>query len=179
MVRRNEMKRALVVYESLFGNARAVAGQVAEGLRDGFDVQVAEVSEAPKAIDDDVALIVVGGPTHQLGMTKPASRRHATAQYAEAPAASDVGLRDWLGALQAPGGASAATFDTRLRRPTILRKLDHANKSEQRALRRHGMRIVVPAEKFLVESATGPLCAGELDRAREWGRRLASLADVR
>jgi hypothetical protein len=31
------------------------------------------------------------------------------------------------------------------------------------------------SESFLVAESEGPLAEGELDRAREWGRKLASL----
>lgn len=169
------MKQALVIYETLFGNARAAAQSVADGLSEGCDVRLMDVSQAPSVIPDEVDLVVVGGPTHQLGMTRPSSRRSAAAQYPEAPKDPGPGLREWLSAVQAPKGTSAAAFDTRLNHPAVLRKLDHASRSEQRMLRRRGMRMIAPAEDFLVETATGPVAAGELDRAREWGRKLATL----
>ena len=39
--------RALVVYESMFGNTELVARQVADGLSGYGEVEVREVSEAP------------------------------------------------------------------------------------------------------------------------------------
>jgi len=91
--------RALIVYESLFGNSKSVAEAIGEGLRTHADVAVIDVRSAPAAIDD-VDLLVVGGPTHQLGMTRPASRRRAETQYVEAPPAAQTGLREWIGTLQ-------------------------------------------------------------------------------
>ena len=38
--------RALVVYESMYGNTRAVAGDIADGLRADFEVTVVPVAEA-------------------------------------------------------------------------------------------------------------------------------------
>jgi len=32
--------------------------------------------------------------------------------------------------------------------------------------------VVTPAESFFVDTTTGPLCAGEADRARRWGAAL-------
>ncbi len=56
--------KALVVYESMFGNTEQIARAVAAGLEESVDVQVAEVTDAPTEPDPDVALIVAGGPTH-------------------------------------------------------------------------------------------------------------------
>ena len=39
--------KALVVYESMFGNTEQIARAIAEGLGQSIDVQVAEVSKAP------------------------------------------------------------------------------------------------------------------------------------
>ena len=39
--------KALVVYESMFGNTEQIARAVAAGLAESVDVQLAEVAEAP------------------------------------------------------------------------------------------------------------------------------------
>jgi flavodoxin len=39
--------KALIVYESMFGNTEQIARAVAEGLAESVDVQVAEVADAP------------------------------------------------------------------------------------------------------------------------------------
>ena len=54
---------ALVVYESMFGNTRQIAEAVAEGLGSAMEVRVVEVGTAPPVVGEDVALLVVGGPT--------------------------------------------------------------------------------------------------------------------
>ena len=50
----------LVVYESMWGDARTVADAVASGI--GGDVDVVAVSEAPVPVPAEVELLVVGGP---------------------------------------------------------------------------------------------------------------------
>ena len=52
--------RALVVYESMWGNTEQVARAVAEGLGRRVEVVVGEVSRVPTEAADDVDLLVVG-----------------------------------------------------------------------------------------------------------------------
>ena len=167
--------RALIVYETLFGNAKSVAEAIGDGLRTRADVDVIDVRSAPETIDD-VDLLVVGGPTHQLGMTRPTSRRQAETQYEEAPPAAQTGLREWIGGLAVPAGTAVAVFDTRLNHPGVLRALDHAAGTTRRMLENRGAHAVAPPQRFLVDSATGPLLPHEIDRAREWGETLLSVA---
>ena len=42
--------RALVVFESMFGNTKTIADGIAEGLSDHMEVQAVEVSDAPARI---------------------------------------------------------------------------------------------------------------------------------
>src|SRR5262245_29362950 len=101
--------RALLVYESMFGCTREVAGAVAQGLADaGFDVDLREVGEAPTDVVGEVDLLVVGAPTHAFSLSRPSTRRDAVRQGAPA-AAAETGLREWLGALTTdPGHRPAA-----------------------------------------------------------------------
>jgi flavodoxin len=69
--------RALIVVESWFGNTRAIAGAVAEGLGGFMTVDVTEIGDAPARVAPDVDLVVVGGPTHAFGMSRPSTRRPA------------------------------------------------------------------------------------------------------
>jgi flavodoxin len=62
--------RAVVVYESMYGNTHLVAGAIGAGLGTVFDVCVVPVSEASAAVLDGADLVVVGGPTHAHGMSR-------------------------------------------------------------------------------------------------------------
>jgi flavodoxin len=55
--------RALVIYESMYGNTRAVAGHMADGLRADYEVTVVPVAEAGAELVAGTGLLVVGGPT--------------------------------------------------------------------------------------------------------------------
>ena len=163
---------ALVVYESIWGNTRAIAEAVAEGLG-GAGVRTAagaaDLAEPPR-------LLVAGGPTHMHGLTTARSRRMAVegakedGSTTEEAAADDVGLRQLLRALPEGGGSAAAAFDTRLDRAAAI--TGSAARGIARRLRRRGYHVLA-AESFLVEDSEGPLEEGELERARAWGAALA------
>lgn len=162
--------RALVVYESMYGNTKQVAEAVASGLGEQITVETVEVGAAPAA-PDDIDLLVVGGPTHQFGMSRPDSRASA-AKEAEGPLVSaGIGIREWITSLPKARGTAAATFATNIRKPWLP---GSAGKSAAKRLRSLGYRLVVSPEIFRVEGGTGPVTDGELERAAEWGRALAS-----
>lgn len=170
------MATAVVVYESLFGDAEKIARAVADGLATHLDVEVMAAKDAPPELGADVRLIVVGGPNHATGMPRPSTRKGAVESYgAGAVADTSTGLHEWLEAATAPGGISAAAFDTRMDHPKLITKLDHASRTEEKLLHKLGANLVAPAEHFLVADAKGPLVGGEEDRARLWGRAIAEI----
>jgi flavodoxin len=63
--------RALVVYESMYGNAHVVASNVADGLRADFEVTLVPVAEASWDLVADADLLVAGAPTHMHGLSTP------------------------------------------------------------------------------------------------------------
>src|SRR5215467_8234767 len=100
--------RALVVYESMYGNTRAVAVEIAAGLAATHEVTVVPVNRASRELVAAADLIVAGSPTHMHGMPTETSRRSAaeTARKQGSglvldPDASSQGLRAWLAGLDA------------------------------------------------------------------------------
>ena len=77
--------RALVVFESMFGNTEKIAAAIGEGLATRMPVDVVEVGIAPLDIDADTVLLVVGGPTHAFGMSRPQTRQDAVKQAGGTP----------------------------------------------------------------------------------------------
>jgi hypothetical protein len=168
------MARALVVFESVFGDARAIAQAIAGGLSARFPVDVVAATDAPVEIGPDVELLVVGGPNHGFSMPRPSTREGAITQYGAQIADTTRGLHEWLDSVRIAGGATrAAAFETRSDHPKLLVKMDHAARTEEKVLRGHGLAILAPAEHFYVTDAKGPLADGEEDRARQWGATLA------
>ena len=168
-------ERALVVYESIYGNTRAVAEAIAEGIGDGADAR--PPGEVDAATLDGADLLVVGGPTHMHGLTSSMSRSMAAKAAEEEsdveldPAATaGPGLREWLSGLS-NAGARAAAFDTRIdRSPTLT---GTAARGIAKRLRRRGYELIAVPESFFVDDSEGPLAEGELERARRWGQALA------
>ena len=161
--------KALVIYESLYGNTETIARAIAEGLRKKFDVTVADVGTMPRAFG--MNLLVVGGPTHAFGMSRPSTREQAAQQGTVRPQAIDVGVREYLDCSPMLAGLAAAAFDTKVDKPFLPGSAAHR---AQRGLRRLGCHIVLPAESFLVSGSAGPLKADEEERARKWGTALAA-----
>jgi len=170
--------RAMVVYESMFGNTRVIADAIAKGLEPVGIVVVVPVPEAGHEMLADVDLLVVGGPTHFHGMSRTRTRKWAAAT-AQKPKndlvldrdAQGPGVSDWLRSL-GHGHTKVAAFDTRFRGPAVLR--GRASRVISRKLRRHGFEVVLKPESFFV-TLQNQLEPGEEARAQEWGKRLAAI----
>jgi hypothetical protein len=172
--------RALVIYESMFGNTKSVAQAVALGLAATFEVELTEVDDAPSELPKGLALLVVGGPTHAFGLSREGTRDDARRQLPAGQAApSSTGIREWLETLpHAPKdapmeGPLTAAFDTKVSHPNLPGSAAHA---AARRLRRLGYLEAVPPRTFHVEGTSGPLATGEHDAAFSWGSDLATTA---
>lgn len=160
--------KAVVVYESHWGNTAAVARAIAEGI--GPDVRALTTDEATGAAIADADLIVAGAPVIAFGLASDKARDNMVVDSDKAPAPPDVShptLRSWLKRLPAGHGRSAA-FETRVwwsprgATGTIDRGLDAA-----------GYRPLSKGQRFVVQGTFGPLRDGELERARRWGAEIA------
>ena len=192
--------KVTVVYESMFGNTRKVAEAISDGVREADPdayVECVAVGRAAAELIYSTDLLIVGGPTHLRRMTTDFSRkRHISREKkAEAkggpprelePEAEGPGLREWFYLLWPDKGwRHAAAFDTRGR----LRAgpPGGACYGIARKLRGHGYELVTDPpiwargprhvmvtnrEGFILDDAYGPLRAGEIERAKEWGAQL-------
>ena len=164
---------ALVVVESMWGNTRAVAKAVADGLSESVPARVVDVSDAPATLGGGINVLVVGGPTHAFSMSRASTRENAVSRGANDAASTDTGIREWLDAIaRVQAHVQVAVFDTKIRKPHVPGSAAHA---AARRLRKKGARVSVPPETFYVVDAEGPLEPGERDRARVWGAQLGAL----
>jgi flavodoxin I len=151
--------KALVIYDSTFGNTEEIARAIAETLEEKGSARVIRVDEAtaPEVAAADV--LVIGGPT-QRQRPSPAMKAFL----------ESVPRRSWR-------GLSAAAFDTRYRKSRLL--TGSASRRIARSLRKAGASLVVPPESFFVAAREGPLDEGEAQRARDWARQILETFEAR
>ena len=163
--------KAVVVYESHWGNTAAVARAIAEGI--GPEAQALSTAEATGEAMAGADLIVAGAPL--LGFSLPTedmlkSIAADAARHPTPPDMSHPSMRAWLEALPR-GSGRAAAFETRIwwspgsAAKAILGKLEAA-----------GYHPAAKAQRFVVAGRYGPLRDGELERAKAWGSQLARLS---
>ncbi len=161
--------KAVVVYESLWGNTAAIARAIAEGI--GGEARALSTSEATPDAVKGAELIVAGSPL--LGFTLPTETmlegiRTNPGTGPTPPDLSQPTMRTWLAGL-APGSGRGAAFETR-----IWWSPGSAAKAIATRLASAGYASADKPARFVVTGKYGPLKDGELERAREWGAQLAS-----
>jgi hypothetical protein len=160
--------KAIVVYESIWGNTAAVAKAIAEGIGPGAKaISTAEANPAALAGAD---LLIVGAPVLGFGMPRDgmlASIATNQVRYKKSPDLTQPAMNTWIGKLPSGTGRSAA-FETR-----IWWSPGGATGGIEKGLARAGYPRLAKARRFIVEGAEGPLRSGELENAKAWGAELA------
>lgn len=154
--------RALVIFDSVFGNTEKVARAIADALGSGATV---EILQAPKVTPEQLLeyeILVVGSPTRGFRPTEE--------------------VTDLLKGIQSKAlkGITVAAFDTRFKADEIesaglrfvVKTGGYAAKRIAKRLEKAGGNLVVPPEGFYVEDTEGPLKPGELERAEEWAKAI-------
>jgi flavorubredoxin len=165
--------KAVVVYESLWGNTAIIAKAIAEGIGPEAQALTTDAASAERVAEAD--LIVAGAPVLAFSLPTDQIRTSVERDEAGAPTPPDLShpsLRSWLESLPS-GHAPAAAFETR-----IWWSPRGATGDIEDRLTRAGYRTVAKAQKFVVTGKYGPLAKGELDRARRWGKQLAQTVKV-
>jgi flavodoxin len=141
--------KAFIVYDSAFGNTKAVAETVA-GQLEGLDAAAVPVDDFDARDLAAGDLLVVGSPINGWRPTPKVTE-----------------LRSGIGQDQLKG-VKAAAFDTRLR----MFIHGDAAKKITRALRAGGADIIAEPMPFYVGGTKGPLRTGEIDKAGNWAKAL-------
>lgn len=157
--------KALVVYDSVFGNTEQIARAIGSALGSPEDVEVLRVGNVRPEHLSGLNLLIVGSPTRGFRPTP------ATVAFLKSlPAQSLQGVR-------------VAAFDTRISIddasvPGILRFMvklfGYAAKPIADRLVRKGGELAAPPEGFIVNASEGPLREGELERAAAWARQIVA-----
>ena len=150
--------KALVVYDSQYGNTEQIARAIARGIGGEKEVRVVKAAAAVAAdAGPGIDLLVVGSPTQGGRPTVP------TMQFLDGIPAG--GLKN----------VRVAAFDTRAT-SWITKLFGYAAAKIARNLEDRGGTQAAPPEAYFVKGTKGPLADGELDRATAWGKKLASAA---
>lgn len=141
--------KALILYDSLYGNTRSIAESMASSLQalDAAAIPARDLRPGDLSMYD---LLVVGSPIQGWRPTPK--------------------VTELLSGLAGDGlkGVKAAAFDTRVK---LFIHGDAARKMTT-ALRKAGAEIISKPMAFYVTGSEGPLLDGETGRAATWGRQL-------
>ena len=153
--------KALVVFDSFFGNTEQIARAIGTALADDYEVGLVRVGEFKPEQLSGVQLLIVGSPTRGFRPT---------------PA-----INAFISGIPAGGlkGVEVAAFDTRITAQDVnnivytpmVKIFGYAAKPIADKLARKGSHVIVLPEGFHVEGEKGPLKEGELERAAAWAKQ--------
>jgi flavodoxin len=143
--------KALVVFDSTWGNTEKIAHAVASGL--GGSTKAHRVGSAEAKEYEGIDLLVLGSPI--LG-GRPSPAMQGYIKAIPQPVAEKL---------------TVATFDTRLTMK-FAKIFGYAAVRMANQMKNKGCRVKL-TEGFIVKGTNGPLADGELERATEWGSKLA------
>ena len=160
--------KAVVVYESHWGNTEAIARAVAAGF--GPEAEALTTDQASGAVLKDTDLVVAGAPLIAFSLGSDKMRSAIAAESTKAPSTPDLShpsMSSWLDNLPRGQGRSAS-FETRMRWSP-----GGATSAIDRGLEAAAYRSVGKGRRFIVNGKYGPLRIGEIELARQWGAELA------
>jgi len=141
--------KALIIYDSVYGNTEKIARAIAEAITPSGEVKVLRAGEANPSELASADLLIVGSPTHAGRPTPP--------------------VQDFLNKVPKLQGSNVAAFDTRSQ-AKLARVFGSAAGRIARNLEKKGGNLIASPEGFFVTSTKGPLKEGELERAAAWAK---------
>jgi flavorubredoxin len=150
------MKKAIIVYDSVYGNTEKVARALAQGLEKSgtIEAETIRADTADTARISEYDLIIVGAPTHAW---KPSQK-----------------IRDFLDRIDpsALHGKKGFAFDTKYK----SRLAGSAAKRIQNTLSKLGIDIVTDSVSAIVKASEGPLEEGTEEKFAKIGLEISKLA---
>ena len=145
------MKKVLIIYDTLFGNTRNLALEIAAGiqLHEDFGTQVIHAKEMESEDLSGYSGILFGGPTRAFRATRGAMNSIKNA--------IKIGL----------DGKIVSTFGTYMV-GNQSRGVQGMDKKLKQVMQE--AKVITPGFSAKVDGPRGPITAGEIPRAREWGR---------
>jgi flavodoxin len=147
--------KALVIYDSLYGNTEKVAGALASGMREqGVEVDCVRANAVDIGTLEVYEMIVIGGPTHKLGLSE--TMKTFTKQLKEADFKNK----------------QAFAFDTKY----DSRIAGSAGKRIEQRMKQNGMKVIMPHVSAIVLGREGPVKEGTEAQFKQIGTELARIA---
>jgi flavodoxin len=155
--------KALVAYDSAYGNTERIAQAIGEALGSPEDVESVRVGDVRPEQLAGLTFLIVGSPTQKFSPTGATTRLLKSVPK--------KGLQ----------GVKVAAFDTRYPASEIekagilaflVRMFGYAAEPIAKRLEKKGGELVIPPEGFYVEGTEGPLQEGELERAADWAKQI-------
>lgn len=151
--------KAVVIYDSVYGNTQKIAQAIGDGLTG--EVKVVPVGAMSASEVRSFDLLIVGSPVHG-GRATPS----IDAFLQQLPP-------------HALEGKSVGAFDTRFEAEEqgiglriLMSVIRYAAERIARELAKKGGRLAAEPEGFIVEQKEGPLKQGELERASQWAKAM-------
>jgi flavodoxin len=163
--------KAMVVYDSGFGNTEQIAQSIGDGLGSREEVEILRAGTVKPEQLTGSRLLIVGSPTQRFRPTEA--------------------IKNLLKGIPKNGlnGVKVAAFDTRYSQsgideipvlPFFVRLFGanaYAAKHIADTLKKKGGELAIPPEGFYVKGTEGPLKEGELERAADWAKEILGLID--
>jgi flavodoxin len=154
--------KALVVFDSVFGNTEKVAREIGGALSPAGEVEVVRVGEVRLEQLKGLDILIVGSPTRAFKATEP--------------------VRKWLNSIPAHAldEVKVAAFDTRADLKVVnsglltfmVKLFGYAAEPIAASLQKKGGNPAAAPGGFFITAAEGPLREGELERAAAWAKRI-------
>ncbi len=154
--------RALIIYDSFFGNTEQVAQAMGAALAGQVEVEVLKVDAVSPERASGVDMLIVGSPTRAFSPSPD--------------------IKTFLKGLSghALDGVSVAAFDTRVSLddvdsiilPPMVKLFGYAAEPIAKQLERKGGNLLLSPEGFFVNGTEGPMKEGELERVATWAEQL-------
>ena len=148
------MPKAIIIYESKFGNTKRAGETIIEGMKEsGVEAVLSELKEVDLNQLASFDAVLVGSPTHMGGATRGIQK-----------------FIDRLGKLNLEG-KMVAFFDCHAS-PEPGKAVGKMEKQlDEKA---PGLKLVSPGLSLRVEGMRGPLSDGELPKCKEFGLAIAN-----
>ena len=151
----------LIIYDSMYGNTEKIARAIGDGI--SGEVIIKHVNKVDLSELKTNSLVIVGSPTRGFRASE------AIQSFLNTIPKGDL------------NNIMVAAFDTRMPEQDVGRGLKiimkvggYAAPRIAKMLEKKGGNLTVPPEGFFVIDREGPLKEGELERAKEWGRKISS-----